>query len=810
MLKFSIVIPTMNHLEDCLKPCLESIRKHTDLSQCEVIVVSNGSTDKTDEYVLSLGHPFKLLSFAEGLGYAKATNCGITESRGSYVVLLNNDIELLDQPAHQWLQMLEQPFIDDNSVGITAPIVTWNVAANNDIAIFFCAAIRRQVIDQIGLLDEVFGAGGYEDVDYCMLARRNGFKIVQVPASTIVDVQGNYHQFVGGFPIYHKGSVTVSEVPEYDEIIKRNAEVVARRYNSQYLLGNGWERHVFGKHDDIKNDLHRREIARYNFAAKNLKGKRVLEIGCSAGYAKRFLPHDLDYTGVDYDQTIINFAIENYGDGNFKYICSDIHALDWKALGHFDTIIAYEVLEHLYDGREVAQQLKDHCDCLLITTPYNEPPGTHGKWHVLHWLKETDFPGFDHWFIQEDGEIHSSPDHDYGFNLMIAKWERGKSYKPKHRVLCTISTKNRYDILPMSIQSVIMQTTPPTKLVIYDDGERKDLREHPIYKPLFKTLMSKGIEWEVIFGHQKGQHFNHEIANNSGFEFVWRIDDDEIAEPNVLETLLSHFTDQVGAVGGLVYEPMHPQPGGTGRIMDVYHAPNIQWSTEERGVVEVEHLYSSFVYRSGIVHYNLDLSPVAHREETLFTHAMFRAGYKLLVDTSVKTYHYRQSTGGIRDNDNRFFYEHDEKIFKGFMEEWGYKLINLDVGLGDHYAFRNILPALLKKYRHVIIGCCYPDVFRDMDGVTIIPVSASQYYSGDNVYKWMAQRGWSDSILKAYAKMYNLEEHETRNIPLCSEASDGDAQSEDLSFLGAVGASAASRRSFNYSGGGGGREAIGC
>lgn len=67
--KTSIIIPTYNHLEDCLKPCLESIIKNTDLTDLEVIVVANGCTDGTKEYVESLGDSFKLLWFDEPLGY---------------------------------------------------------------------------------------------------------------------------------------------------------------------------------------------------------------------------------------------------------------------------------------------------------------------------------------------------------------------------------------------------------------------------------------------------------------------------------------------------------------------------------------------------------------------------------------------------------------------------------------------------------------------------------------------------------------------------------------------------------------------
>ena len=43
---------------------------------------------------------------------------------------------------------------------------------------FFCVALRRDVLDRVGMLDETFGLGFYEDDDYCMRARHAGYKLV--------------------------------------------------------------------------------------------------------------------------------------------------------------------------------------------------------------------------------------------------------------------------------------------------------------------------------------------------------------------------------------------------------------------------------------------------------------------------------------------------------------------------------------------------------------------------------------------------------------------------------------------------------
>ena len=99
--KYSVVIPTYNHLDDFLKPCLQSIVKYTNLNNTEVIVVANGCVDSTADYVRDLSNTYpsiKLINEKEGLGYTKATNIGIKASLGEYVVLLNNDTVLLIGP----------------------------------------------------------------------------------------------------------------------------------------------------------------------------------------------------------------------------------------------------------------------------------------------------------------------------------------------------------------------------------------------------------------------------------------------------------------------------------------------------------------------------------------------------------------------------------------------------------------------------------------------------------------------------------------------------------------------------------------
>ena len=207
-MKYSIVIPTYNHCDDLLKPCVDSIIKYSNLEDIELIISYNGCTDETKHYVTYLSHMFsnkglsnnfKFYDSEKPSGYAKATNDGIKIATTNKIILLNNDTILLDQPKNQWLQMLEMPFLRDETVGITGPVIQHSPDANHDFCVFFCTMIDRKVFDKIGLLNEEYGVGTGEDVEFCVEAIRAGFKMEQVSHKYLK----NNELYVGGFPIYH-------------------------------------------------------------------------------------------------------------------------------------------------------------------------------------------------------------------------------------------------------------------------------------------------------------------------------------------------------------------------------------------------------------------------------------------------------------------------------------------------------------------------------------------------------------------------------------------------------------------------------
>lgn len=340
-------------------------------------------------------------------------------------------------------------------------------------------------------------------------------------------------------------------------------------------------------------------------------------------------------------------------------------------------------------------------------------------------------------------------------------------------VTVEISTKNRYDILHLCLMSIANQTVSPKEVLIYDDGECKDLREEYIYKNVFHCLENKGINWKVLEGAKKGQIWNHQAAlTDSQTEWLYRIDDDNILEANVLEKLLKHTDDpKVGAVGGSVIHPdcLFNEEVTSTTIRDVHFKYAAQFAPF-KGTKEVEHMYSTFLIRkSAAKHgYPLYLSKIAHHEETIFTHEMFRAGWKLIVDGEAITYHFRAPSGGIRSESDLALWDSDENKLKEKLKEWGintndyFFMLNMH-GLGDHYVMKGILPELRQKYpnKRFLIGATYPAVFFDEQDVEVMtPMSLLQLSRKPpldyDVYELGYKLAWEGKIEDLFRKIYGL------------------------------------------------------
>ena len=196
----SIVILTHDQL-DATQQCLDSIRRFTD-EPYELIVVDNASFDGTLEY-LRAQPDVRLVANSENRGFPAAANQGIGLATGSQVLLLNNDTIVTTG----WLGRMLRTLESDPDIGLVGPCsnrvsgfqevpvryddvsgldgFAWDwgrahdqVIEDSERLIGFCLLIRRSLIEEIGVLDERFGIGCFEDDDYCRRALRVGYRAV--------------------------------------------------------------------------------------------------------------------------------------------------------------------------------------------------------------------------------------------------------------------------------------------------------------------------------------------------------------------------------------------------------------------------------------------------------------------------------------------------------------------------------------------------------------------------------------------------------------------------------------------------------
>ena len=136
---------------------------------------------------------------------------------------------------------------------------------------------------------------------------------------------------------------------------------------------------------EVDIDLLNEHMARYTFAARLARGKRVLDAGCGAGYGSAALAEAAEsVTGVDIAPEAIEFARAHYQAANLSFEAASVTELPF-ADASFDLVIAFEVIEHLEDWRGFLAQacrVLAPAGQLIVSTPnklyYTESRGVHG------------------------------------------------------------------------------------------------------------------------------------------------------------------------------------------------------------------------------------------------------------------------------------------------------------------------------------------------------------------------------------------------------------------------------------------------
>lgn len=247
----SILIPNKNHVDD-LKRCIDSILKITSYDNYEIIVIDNQSTDSElqsyYEHISSYPN-INVLTWNHPFNFSAINNFGVEYANGKYLILLNNDTEVISPNWIEEMLMYAQRddvgavgaklYYEDGTIQHAGVILglgrhraaghVFSRTAKENLGYMgrlcyaqdysavtaACMMVRKDIWEKVNGMDESF-AVAFNDVDLCMRIRKAGYLIVWTPYAEL------YH--------YESKSRGLEDTPEK----KKRFEGEVRRFQERW------------------------------------------------------------------------------------------------------------------------------------------------------------------------------------------------------------------------------------------------------------------------------------------------------------------------------------------------------------------------------------------------------------------------------------------------------------------------------------------------------------------------------------------------------------------------------------------------
>ena len=230
---------------DQLRPCLDSIFATTTNTTLDIIVVDNASEDDTYDAILRDFPRVQVLRNATRLGFSTNNNMVLSQGRGRYLMLLNDDTLVTNGALDQLVSFMDS---HDDAAVVGAYLLNADGSPQSSYAYFprpvteaiwpvtnwahyfsgkstepfqvdsVCGAallVRREILDNVGLLDADYDPIYSEEVDWCFRIKANGGKIYMHPGARII----------------HYGSQTMDQVvPQKYELLLAHKHLFFRKH----------------------------------------------------------------------------------------------------------------------------------------------------------------------------------------------------------------------------------------------------------------------------------------------------------------------------------------------------------------------------------------------------------------------------------------------------------------------------------------------------------------------------------------------------------------------------------------------------
>lgn len=246
----SIIIPNKDHIDD-LKRCMDSIDKKSTYHNYEYIIVENNSTDeKTFQYYKELeaqNPKAHVVYWDREFNYSAINNYGASFAKGEYILLLNNDTEIINDDCLEQLlgycmrsdvgAVGARMYYEDDTIQHAGVVIGFGGIAGHCFVLqprgttgychriicaqdysavtAACMLVKRSAFDEVGGLTEEL-AVAFNDIDFCMKLRQAGYLIVYNPYAEL------YH--------YESKSRGLEDTPEKVARFNKEMQIFERRW----------------------------------------------------------------------------------------------------------------------------------------------------------------------------------------------------------------------------------------------------------------------------------------------------------------------------------------------------------------------------------------------------------------------------------------------------------------------------------------------------------------------------------------------------------------------------------------------------
>lgn len=254
----SIIIPNKDHIDD-LQKCMNSIYEKSDYHNYEFVIVENNSTEQETfafyKKITSEHDNVKVVYYKGEFNYSKINNFGVSEANGEYLLLLNNDTEMINadcltEMVHYCMRedvgiVGARLYYADDTIQHAGAVIGFGGMAGHtfigksryDIGYFgrivcaqdysavtaACLMTKRSVYEAVGGLDEKYQVA-FNDIDYCLKVRKLGKLVVYNPYAEL------YH--------YESKSRGLEDTPEKVERFSGEVERLVTNWPEYFKKGD--------------------------------------------------------------------------------------------------------------------------------------------------------------------------------------------------------------------------------------------------------------------------------------------------------------------------------------------------------------------------------------------------------------------------------------------------------------------------------------------------------------------------------------------------------------------------------------------